>query len=116
MRLAVLLILLSAACSRPQTDDGRIHIRYLAAPDAGSFSKALIDRFEREHPGMKVDMIEGPAAADARENMYSTAFMAKDDSYDLAYVDVAWVPKFAAQGWLKPLDALVPEAELDEFL
>ena len=116
-RLApVFLAAVLAACGRSEPDDGRIHIRYLAAPDVGGFSKVIIERFEKAHPDLKVDMIEGPAAGDARENMYSTAFMGKEDSYDLAYVDVAWVPKFAAQGWLKPLDELIAPSELDAFL
>lgn len=116
-RLAVVLLALAAAaCGRPEPDDGKIHVRYLASPDVGGFSKVIIERFERAHPGVQVDMIEGPAAGDARENMYSTAFMGKEDSYDLAYVDVAWVPKFAAQGWLRPLDDLIPPEKLAAFL
>ena len=112
----VLLALLVAAFGRSEPHGGKVHVRYLASPDVGGFSKVIIERFERAHPAIKVDMIEGPAAGDARENMYSTAFMGKEDSYDLAYVDVAWVPKFAAQGWLRPLDSLIPPENLGEFL
>lgn len=105
-----------AACGRSEPGDGKVHIRYLANPDVGGFSKAIIERFEKANPGIKVDMIEGPSSSDARENMYSTAFMAKDDAYDLAYVDVAWLPKFAAQGWLRPIDDLLPPEKAAEFL
>lgn len=116
-RLALVVLAAAlAACGRSEPDDGRIRVRYLASPDVGGFSKVIIERFEKANPGIKVDMIEGPAAGDARENMYSTAFMAQDDAYDLAYVDVAWLPKFAAQGWLLPLDSLMPPAELAKFL
>ena len=112
----LLLSVLLAACGRSEPDDGKVHVRYLASPDVGGFSKVIIERFERAHPDIKVDMVEGPAAGDARENMYSTAFMGKEDSYDLAYVDVAWVPKFAAQGWLRPLDELIGPETLAAFL
>lgn len=115
-RLALVLLAALAACGRSEPDDGKVHVRYLASPDVGGFSKVIIERFEKAHPGIKVDMIEGPSSGDARENMYSTAFMAKDDSYDLAYVDVAWLPKFAAQGWLRPLDDLLPPEKAAEFL
>lgn len=115
-RLALVLLAALAACGRSEPDDGKVHVRYLASPDVGGFSKVIIERFEKANPGIKVDMIEGPAAGDARENMYSTAFMAKDDSYDLAYVDVAWLPKFAAQGWLRPLDDLLPPEKTEAFL
>ncbi len=112
----VLLAALLAACGRAEPDDGKVHIRYLANPDVGGFSKVIIERFEKANPGIKVDMIEGPSSGDARENMYSTAFMAKDDAYDLVYMDIAWLPKFAANGWLRPLDDLFTEKERAKFL
>lgn len=98
------LLLSSLACSRREPDDGKVHVRFLAAPDVGGFAKVLISRFEAAHPGIVVEMVEGTAATDARENMYSASFMAKESTYDLAYIDVAWLPKFAASGWLRPLD------------
>lgn len=115
-RLALVLLAALAACGRSEPDDGKTHIRYLANPDVGGFSKVIIERFEKANPGIKVDMIEGPSSGDARENMYSTAFMAKDDAYDLVYMDIAWLPKFAANGWLRPLDDLFTEEERAEFL
>lgn len=115
-RLFPVLLAALCACGRAEPDDGKVHVRYLASPDVGGFSKVIIERFEKANPGIKVDMIEGPSSGDARENMYSTAFMAKDDSYDLAYVDVAWLPKFAAQGWLRPLDDFLPPAKAAAFL
>lgn len=115
-RLVPVIFAVLAACGRSEPDDGKLHIRYLASPDVGGFSRVIIERFEKDNPGIKVDMIEGPSSGDARENMYSTAFMAKDDAYDLAYVDVAWLPKFAAQGWLRPLDDLLPPDKTVVFL
>lgn len=112
----VLVAALTAACGRSEPDDGKIHIRYLANPDVGGFSKVIIERFEKANPGIKVDMIEGPASSDARENMYSTAFMAQDDAYDLVYMDIAWLPKFAAAGWLRPLDDKFTPRMQAEFL
>jgi multiple sugar transport system substrate-binding protein len=116
-RLALaLLCALLVGCGRTEPDDGKLHIRYLSNPDVGGFSKVIIERFEKANPGIKVDMIEGPSSGDARENMYSTAFMAKDDAYDLVYMDIAWLPKFAANGWLRPLDDLFTPKTQVEFL
>lgn len=115
-RLVLSLLAALCACGRSEPSDGKVHVRYLSSPDVGGFSKVIIERFEKANPGIKVDMIEGPSSGDARENMYSTAFMAKDDSYDLAYVDVAWLPKFAAQGWLRPIDDLLTPQKAAVFL
>lgn len=104
-----------AACG-PSSSDGRTVVRFLANPDVGGFAKEIIRRFEQENPSIKIEMVEGPSAPNTREDMYAAAFMAKDDSYDLVYMDVVWVPKFAAQGWLRPLDDFFPPAEQKKFL
>lgn len=104
-----LLAALFAACGGKADDDGRIVLRYLAAPDVGGFSKVIIERFERANPGVRVEMVEGPASSDTRANMYAASFMGKEDTYDLAYMDVVWTAKFASNGWLLPLDSRVGE-------
>ena len=121
MRKALLLIVAclftSFGCSPPSDgDDNRIVLRYLAGPDIGGASAEIIQQFEAENPGIKVEMVEGPAATNIRENMYSTSFMGEESTYDLAYMDVVWVPKFAAQGWLRPLDDWFTPAMQNDFL
>ncbi|OIO08561.1 MAG: hypothetical protein AUJ52_07960 [Elusimicrobia bacterium CG1_02_63_36] len=95
---------------------GPVVLRYLSGPDIGGASAEIIKRFEAENPGIKVEMVEGPAATNIRENMYSTSFMGGEATYDLAYMDVVWVPKFAAQGWLRPLDDWFTPKMQTEFL
>lgn len=115
-RLVRLLLLLAAACGPPRSEDGRVHVRFLASPDAGGTAKELAARFEREHPNLAVDIVEGPADSDTRENMYASSLMAKEDVYDLVLMDVAWIPTLAARGWLRPLDERVPAADRRRFL
>lgn len=76
---------------------------------------AIGDSF-RERTGIKVDVVEGPNATDLRENLYTAALLARDDSFDLVYLDVTWTPKFAAAGWLRPLDQAFPPHEQSAFL
>jgi multiple sugar transport system substrate-binding protein len=70
----------------------------------------------RDRTGIPVDVVEGPNATDLRENLYTAALLARDDSFDLVYLDVTWTPKFAAAGWLRPLDGEFPPAEQAAFL
>ncbi len=67
--------------------------------------------FEAAHPGVRVDLVEGPNATDLRENLYTAALLARDDTFDLVSMDVTWTPKFAAAGWLAPLDDAFPPEE-----
>lgn len=69
-----------------------------------------------ENPDIRINMVAGPNAADAVENLYTTSFLLGDSPYDLVFSDVVWIPKFAAAGWLEDLSSRVTEAELAEFL
>ncbi len=70
--------------------------------------------FEAAHPGVHVNLVEGPNDTDLRENMYTAALLAGDDSFDLVYMDVTWTPKFAR--WLLPLDESFAPAEIARLL
>lgn len=113
--LPLIGLLLISACKKGD-DGGKTVVRFLANPDVGGFSKQIIKDFEAAHPTIKVEMVEGPSATNTREDMYATSFMAQEDTYDLVYMDVAWMPKFAAQGWLRPLDDWFTPAMQKEFL
>lgn len=72
--------------------------------------------FEAENPDIDVQLIEGPNATDAVENLYTTSFLLGDSPYDLVYADVIWIPKFAAAGWLADLSDYGKQVGLDAFL
>lgn len=113
--IAILFALLSIQCSN-RPDSSYITIRFLDAPDIGGGWKEIIRQFEQENPDIHVELVEGPAATDTRESMYSTAFMAGEAVYDLVYMDIVWVAKFAAAGWIIPLADLFTPAEQKDFL
>ncbi|MFQ5654455.1 MAG: ABC transporter substrate-binding protein [Planctomycetota bacterium] len=108
-------MLASCTGGEPEAEGGTV-LRFLHGPDIGGAVTEVIARFEGLHPEIDVEMIEGPAATNTREDMYATSFMGGEGTYDLVYMDVIWVPKFAARGWLRPLDDLFTPAMQDGFL
>jgi len=84
-------------------DGGTVELSVLMEPDGRGAWRELFDRFEAANPGIHVNLIEGPAATDTREDMYVNALLSGSDDYDLVYADVIWIPKFAAAGWLEDL-------------
>jgi multiple sugar transport system substrate-binding protein len=74
------------------------------------------DEFNEQNPDINLQIIEGPNNTNLVEDLYTSAFLLGDSPYDLVYMDIVWVPKFAAAGWLMPLDEFVTEDELSEFL
>ncbi|HEX9637545.1 MAG TPA: ABC transporter substrate-binding protein [Acidobacteriota bacterium] len=119
-RRGALLLALSAllGCgSRSDPGAGeRARLSLMLSPTERRFWIPLARSFETSRPGVEVDLIEGPTSTDLRENLYTTALLAEDDSLDLVYLDVTWTAKFAAAGWLLPLDRHFSAAELRAFL
>src|SRR5215510_1553416 len=113
------LILLSAllvASLRGPRSASHAELSVLMEPDGTGVWRDIIGRFNSGHPAMPVRLVEGPPGTDAREDMYSTAFLAGQSGYDIVYSDVIWIPKFAAAGWLLDLTDRVSAADRGDFL
>lgn len=95
-------------------DKAKKKLTMLIGGDLGGW-RTLVEKFEKQHPDIEVDLIEGPPTTDIRENMYTVSFVAKK-GYDLVFMDVVWMAKFASAGWLVPLDDYVKKSgiKLDE--
>ena len=88
----------------------------LMEPDGTGAWRSLIDDFQVQHQNIQVQLVEGPPATNAREDMYSTSFLSGDSAYDIVYCDVVWVPKFAAAGWLLDLTERLSSSDREDFL
>ncbi|MBW4541114.1 MAG: ABC transporter substrate-binding protein [Myxacorys chilensis ATA2-1-KO14] len=78
--------------------------------------RPLIAEFEQKNPGIKLNMIEAPNASNLVEDLNTSSFLLGSSPYDLINMDVVWLSKFAAAGWLRPLEDLISKAELANFL
>ena len=97
-----LLCLLLAGCAR--TVDEREVVRFWAMGYEGEVVAQLLPEFERQHPGIRVELQQQPWTA-AHEKLL-TAF-AGDALPDVCGLGNTWIPEFAALGALQPLDARI---------
>ena len=107
LAVPLLLLLLAAVACAPGAesgDGGPVVLRFLEGIDPGGGWQEVARRFEARHPGIRVEVVQGPPSSDTRQDLYTTAFLAGEGVYDLVSMDVVWVAKFAAAGWLVPLD------------
>ena len=88
----------------------------LMEPDGTGVWRDLFAEFEKNHPDIRVRLVEGPPATNTREDMYSTSFLSGAAGYDIVYCDVIWVPKFAAAGWLLDLTSRLSPADRQDLL
>lgn len=85
------------------------------AVDAAQW-QPMVQEFEAQNPDIRLNVIEGPNETNLVENLYTSAFLLGDSPYDLIYMDVVWIPKFAAAGWLLDLSDRISPDQLAEYL
>lgn len=85
-------------------DGGGTTVRFWAMGREGEVVAGLLADFEREHPGIRIDVQQLPWMS-AHEKLL-TAYVG-DALPDLAQLGNTWVPELAALGALAPLDAEV---------
>ncbi|MGE3840299.1 MAG: ABC transporter substrate-binding protein [Vicinamibacterales bacterium] len=112
---AVFAVLLAAAGCRslPAEHGDAARVALLVPASERQVWEPLALAFEARHPGTHVELVEGPNSTDLRDNLYTTALLAEDDTFDLVLMDVTWTPKYAAAGWLLPLERRFPRDEVD---
>ena len=76
---------------------------------AGSF-RGIMDEFEAQNPGIKVELISGPYSS-TRDQIVTGA--ATGTLSDVVGLDGAWVNDLAKQGALTSLDGLMASANYD---
>jgi multiple sugar transport system substrate-binding protein len=92
-----------------------LHLALLTTALDAQPGQSLAREFERLNPGIKIDIIEGPNASNLIEDLYTSSFLLGDSPYDLILMDVVWLPKFAAAGWLLDLSDRIPADQLAGF-
>lgn len=101
-------VLLSIGCTR---ESGVTTIRFWAMGREAEVARDLVKDFERENPGIRVDVQQIPMSA-AHEKLL-TAFAA-DGLPDICQLGNTWIPEFAALGTLEPLQSYVDASPVVE--
>lgn len=113
--IALLILLLSSVgCARRQAESRQI-VTFWAMGYEGEVVSQLLPEFERDNPGIHVEVQQLPWTA-AHEKLL-TAF-AGDSLPDICSLGNTWVPEFAAIDALEPLDARIartPSIRVDDY-
>lgn len=99
--LATLILALALVAGCARTQDERTVVRFWVMGYEGEIVAKLLPEFERQHPGIRVDLQIVPWLS-AHEKLL-TAF-AGESLPDVSPIGNTWIPEFAALGALEPLD------------
>src|SRR5262245_192485 len=78
---------LLGACARSHRS-AAVTLSVMLPASERPFWMPLARAFQHDHPGVRVDLVEGPQSTDLRENLYTAALLARDPTFDLVYMDV----------------------------
>jgi multiple sugar transport system substrate-binding protein len=104
------LVFLLAGCGG-EADDGVVTIEFWAMGREGEVVQELIPDFEREHPGIRVEVQQLPWTS-AHEKLL-TAFAGRSTP-DLCQLGNTWVPEMEALGAIENLSPWVAQSEVIE--
>jgi multiple sugar transport system substrate-binding protein len=85
-------------------------------PNQPAVWNRAIERFEREHPHIRVEREVGPHSSTALHDLLAQKLRNRDPSVDVFFMDVVWPAEFAAAGWARPLDDRFSGADQALFL
>jgi multiple sugar transport system substrate-binding protein len=78
--------------------------------------RPFLQEFQAKNSDIQLNVVEGPFDTNLQENLLTSAFLLGDSPYDILYLDIVWVPKFAAAGWLRPLDDRITPQQRSEMV
>ncbi|MDB9511726.1 ABC transporter substrate-binding protein [Kamptonema animale CS-326] len=78
--------------------------------------RPFVEEFEQKNPDIRINLVEGPFDSNLIENLYTSAFLLGDSPYDIINMDIVWVPKFAAAGWIMDLTNKISSEQLSKFV
>jgi multiple sugar transport system substrate-binding protein len=103
---ALLLVLLPASgVGRAQATAGEpVPIRVLMPAPLADAVAGPVARFNERRSGVQVEVIRGPLDTETISDLAISSLLLGDAPFDLLLVDVSWLAKYVAAGWLAPLE------------
>ena len=79
--------------------------------------KEQVDQFNKEYHGsIQLNITRGPLETEAISDLAISSLLLGDSPYDALLIDVTWLAKYAAAGWLRPLDQWFTQADIDQLV
>ncbi len=110
------LFSLSLISHFPSLSQEPVTVRFLVQAGEATQFASFAEDFNQKNPNINLEIIRGPNNTNLVEDLYTSAFLLGDSPYDLVYMDIVWVQKFAAAGWLADLSQWVNPDLLTPYL
>ena len=111
--IAVLICSTSFALVQATTIES---VSFLMAAPFADATQDLVKQFNQEHRGViNLKVIRGPLETEAMSDLAISSLILGKAPFDVLLMDVTWLPKYAAAGWMVPLEDYFNENDINEL-
>ena len=91
-------------------------ISFLFPAPYAEATRDLVQQFNRENHGkIKLSVIRGPFATEAMSDLAISSLILGKAPFDGLLMDVTWLPKYAATGWVEPLESYFDQDDVNSL-
>ena len=109
-------VIISILMIKPAFTQQPVTLKVLVQALESTQWQPIINSFHQTHPKIRLEVVKAPNNSNLVEDLYTSAYLLGDSPYDLVYMDVVWVQKFAAAGWLEDLTKKVDPQKLTDYI
>ena len=104
--IATLFIVLICSAGFGIAQAGSIEsVSFLMAAPFADATQDLVMQFNQEHRGnISLQVVRGPLETEAMSDLAISSLLLGKAPFDGLLMDVTWLPKYAAAGWMQPLE------------
>ena len=89
-------------------------VTFLMASPFADATRDLVKQFNQEHRGeINLQVVRGPLETEAMSDLAISSLLLGKAPFDGLLMDVTWLPKYAAAGWMEPLEDFFNEKDVD---
>ncbi|WP_413429431.1 ABC transporter substrate-binding protein [Synechococcus sp. Cu2B8-bc1011] len=111
--IAVLICSTSFALVQATTIES---VSFLMAAPFADATQDLVKQFNQEHRGViNLKVIRGPLETEAMSDLAISSLLLGKAPFDVLLMDVTWLPKYAAAGWMVPLEDYFNDNDINEL-
>ena len=112
-----LALLMALGCLVASTSFRAEDVSILMPSSFTDASADLVKAFNREHRGrIHLKLIRGPLNTESISDLAISSLLLGDAPFDALLMDVTWLPKYAAAGWLEPLDPWFDQDDQEQLI
>jgi len=104
-----LLLWAAVGLARPRP----VEVSVLMPAPFADATAPLVAAFNRTHREVQIAVTRGPLDTEALSDLAISSLLLGDTPYDLLLMDVTWTPKYAAAGWIEPLEPLLGDDAME---